>query len=126
AADDKDAAIQANVARIDDAFMYVLSSRIAQADQQGNAAEAQALNDIHKRIIKQAESQYPPEIMLLNQLMEAEDEATQQRVLDENAAMMTPELVEVFDAVMKQFEDAGREEVNGRLQAIKELVEARL
>ncbi|MCP4427081.1 MAG: hypothetical protein GY803_21550, partial [Chloroflexi bacterium] len=47
AADDKDAAIQANVARIDDAFMYVLSSRIAQADQQGNAAEAQALNDIH-------------------------------------------------------------------------------
>jgi hypothetical protein len=126
AADDKDAAIQANAAKIDDAFMYVLSSRIAQADQQGNAAEAQALNAIHERIIKQAENQYPPEILLLNQLMEAETEAAQQQVLDENAELMTPELVQVLDAVMKQFTDAGREEINGRLQAIKELVEARL
>ncbi len=126
AADDKDAAIQANAAKIDDAFMYVLSSRIAQADQQGNAAEAQALNAIHERIIKQAESQYPPEILLLNQLMEAQDEAAQQKVLDENAALLTGELVQVLDAVMKQFEDAGREEVNGRLRDIKKLVEARL
>ncbi len=126
AADDKEAAIQANAARIDDAFMYVLSTSIAQADAQGNAAEAQALNAIHERIIQQAESQYPPEILLLNQLMEAETEAAQQQVLDENVDLMTPELVQVLDAVMKQFEDAGREEINGRLREIKKLVEARL
>lgn len=126
AADDKDVAIQANAAKINDAFMYVLSSRIAQADQQGKTAEAQALNEVYERITKQAESQYPPEIMLLNQLMEAENEAAQQQVLDENAALLTPELIQVLDAVMKQFEDAGQGEMNGRLNAIKGLVEARI
>lgn len=126
AAEDKPAAIQSRMDEIDDAFMYLLSTRIAQADQDGRAEEMQALNAVHELILKAAESQYPPEILLLNQLMEATTPEAQEQVLDENQALLSPELLGVIDAVIKQFEEAGQDEVNGRLRNIKSLIEARI
>ncbi len=126
AAEDMETAVQSNLQKFDDAFMYVLSARIAQTDKKGEPAEIQILNRLQELIIKQAESQYPPEILLLNQLMEAEGEPAQQKILNENSNLLSPDLVKVLDAVMKEFEGAGQVEVNGRLQEIKGLVEARL
>ena len=126
AADDKEAAVQGHGADIDDAFMYLLATRIAQADQQGQKAEAQALNDLHELIIKRVESQYPPEILLLTQLMDAPGTAEQGQILDENQALITPNLIKMVDALTNEFERAGQEEANGRLQAIKTMIEARL
>lgn len=125
-AEDKPAAIQSRMNEIDDAFMYLLSMRIAQADQDGRTAEIQALNEIHELILKAAESQYPPEILLLNQLMEAPTPDDQQKVLDENQALLSADLVGMVDAVMQQFEEAGQNEVNGRLSQIKSMIEARI
>jgi hypothetical protein len=126
AAEDKTAAIQANMAKIDDAFMYLLSTRIAQADQDGRTAEMQALNEVHELIVKTAESQYPPEILLLNQLMEAPSPDAQNKILDENQALLSTDLVGMVDAVMQQFKEAGQEELNGRLREIKSKIEARI
>jgi hypothetical protein len=126
AAEDKTAAIQANMAKIDDAFMYLLSTRIAQADQDGRTAEMQALNEVHELIVKTAESQYPPEILLLNQLMEAPSPDAQNKILDENQALLSADLVGMVDAVMQQFKEAGQEELNGRLREIKSKIEARI
>jgi hypothetical protein len=126
AAEDKTAAIQANMGKIDDAFMYLLSTRIAQADQDGRTAEMQALNEVHELIVKTAESQYPPEILLLNQLMEAPSPDAQNKILDENQALLSPDLVGMVDAVMQQFKEAGQEELNGRLREIKSKIEARI
>jgi hypothetical protein len=125
-AEDKPAAIQSRMNEIDDAFMYLLSMRIAQADQDGRTAEIQALNEIHELILKAAESQYPPEILLLNQLMEAPTPDDQQKVLDENQTLLSADLVGMVDAVMQQFEEAGQNEVNGRLSQIKSMIEARI
>lgn len=125
-AEDKPAAIQSRMNEIDDAFMYLLSMRIAQADQDGRTAEMQALNEVHELILKTAESQYPPEILLLNQLMEAPTPDDQQKVLDENQALLSADLVGMVDAVMQQFEEAGQNEVNGRLSQIKSMIEARI
>jgi hypothetical protein len=125
-AEDKPAAIQAHLNEIDDAFMYLLSMRIAQADQAKRVDETRALNEIHELILKEAESQYPPEILLLNQLMEATTADEQQKVLDSNKDLLSTELVGVVDAVIQQFEDAGQAEVNGRLRQIKSMIEARL
>lgn len=125
-AEDKAAAIQAHVNEIDDAFMYLLSMRIAQADQEGRDEEMQALNAVHELILHEAESQYPPEILLLNELMEATTADEQEKVLDEHRELLSAELVGVVDAVMKQFESAGQDEVNGRLRNIKSMIEARI
>jgi hypothetical protein len=114
------------MAKIDDAFMYLLSTRIAQADQDGRTAEMQALNEVHELIVKTAESQYPPEILLLNQLMEAPSPDAQNKILDENQALLSADLVGMVDAVMQQFKEAGQEELNGRLREIKSKIEARI
>ena len=126
AAEDKPAAIQAHANQIDDAFMYLLSMRIAQADQEKRTDEARALNEIHELILKEAENQYPPEILLLNELMEATTPDEQEKVLDEHQELLSAELIEVVDAVMQQFESAGQGEVNGRLRDIKSMIEARI
>lgn len=47
-------------------------------------------------------------------------------MLNENQELLSTELVGVVDAVMQQFEEAGQDEVNGRLRQIKSLIEARL
>lgn len=126
AADDKKAAVEASLSQIDDGFMYLLSTRIAQADQNEDTAQAQALNEVHELIIQQAERQYPPEILLLNKLLEAQTEGEQQEILENNQALVSPDLVGVIDALVKEFENAGQEAVNGRLRQVKDLIEARL
>ena len=64
--------------------------------------------------------------MLLNQLMEAPTPDDQQKVLDENQALLSADLIGMVDAVMQQFEESGQDEVNGRLREIKSMIEARI
>ena len=118
-AEDVATAVQQNVDKIDDAFMYLLSSQIAEADQQGQTDRIQALNRVYNTILKQMESQYPPEVMLINSLLEAPSEAEQNQILDENKAMLTPNLLQMIDGLIPQLEEAGQKEVAEKLQQVK-------
>ncbi len=125
-APDQAAAIQKLAPRIDDTFMYMLSSRTAAADQQGNSEEANALRNIYELIRKQAESQYPPEVVLINKLVEAESEAEQELILDKNEALLTPELLPVIEKLADDIEKSGQVETAVKLRAINKKIEARL
>lgn len=125
-APDKETAVQQHIEAIDDVFMYVLSARLAQAEQQGNEAEANVLNQIHQLIVQQMESQLPPEVMLLNALLEAETDETRRQLLDENQALVSPNLMQIIDMVGQQLAQSNQPELNGRLQQIKSMVQARL
>ncbi|MCB8944386.1 MAG: hypothetical protein H6658_11615 [Ardenticatenaceae bacterium] len=123
---DKQAAVRANLNRIDDAFMYVLSNRIAQADQQGKTEQAKALNDLYGLIMSFAEQQAPPEVQLLNDLMEAESEAVMGQLLDEHEDLLSKELVQVVDMLRERAGGEGQEALNGRLGQIKTMIQSRL
>jgi hypothetical protein len=125
-APDKEAAIQENLDQIDDAFMYVLSARTAEAEEKGRTAEVQALNEVYDLILKQAEGELPPEIQLLNQLVRAETKAEQEQLLEENEELLSPQLLMIVDRVLEQAQDAGQNELNSRLQSVKSLIETRL
>jgi hypothetical protein len=125
-APDKTEAVQQYVEAIDDVFMYVLSARMAQAEQQGNQAEMNALNEVHQTIVRQMESNLPPEVMLLNELLEAETDDDRRRLLDENAELVSPDMVQIIDLVGQQIAQSNQPELNGRLQQIKSMVEMRL
>ncbi len=126
AAPDKETVVAQHIEAIDDVFMYVLSARLAQAEQQNNQAEADALNQIHQIIVQKMESQLPPEVMLLNALLEAETDAQRRQLLDENQELVSPELMQVIDLIGQQLAQANQPELNGRLQQIKSMVQARL
>jgi ribosome-binding ATPase YchF (GTP1/OBG family) len=124
---DREAMIKTNMNQIDDAFMYVLSANVAQADQQGDTERVQALSEIQSLIVKTLESQYPPEILFLNQLLETDSPMEQQQLLDENPELVSPQLIQMLEAVEKQLQDAGQANGDtGRIASVKQMIRARL
>ncbi len=125
-APDKAAAIAQLTPQIDDAFMYVLSNKTALADQKGNTEEANALRGVYELIRAQAESQYPPEVLLINNLMEATTEAEQEQVFEANAGLLTPELITVIEKLAADIDEKGQVETAVKLRDINKKIEARL
>jgi hypothetical protein len=119
-------AVAENLHQIDDAFMYYLASRIAQADQQGQTALMQQLQSVHTQIVQAAEAEVPPEIQLLNDLLEAESEAECGHILADHPEMISAEILQVLDVVQNQVRQTGQMELDGRLDAIKAMIRARL
>lgn len=126
-AEDKQKALQEHIGRIDEPFMYVLSAMIAQAEQQGNQEQLQALQGIHNLILDEAEKQVPPQIRFINRLVRAGSEEAQRRLLDENRDQVTPELVQILDALGKQVsaEDDGSG-IGDEIRRLKAMVQARV
>ena len=125
-AEDMETAVRANFDRFDDAFMYYLASRIAQADQQGQTETVQKLQDIHSLIVQEAEGQVPPEIQLLNAMLESESDLERAQILEEHPELVSEEILEVLDVVQNQVVQTGQDELNGRLESIKAMIAARL
>jgi hypothetical protein len=125
-APDKLTAVQQHADELDDAFMYVLSARLSEAEQKGRKQEFQALNEIQEAIISLMQEQMPPEIQLINELVYAETPEIQNKLLDENRDLLSPELVEMLNQIMAQAKESGQPDLDGRLQAIKAAIQARL
>ncbi|MCK5921152.1 MAG: hypothetical protein KAG66_09435, partial [Methylococcales bacterium] len=126
AAPDIEVALRENAQKIDDAFMYVLSAATEQAEQQGETERLQALSALHSRIMSRMEQQSPPEIQLLSALVQAETEADRVKLLDEQAELISPDLLKVLDALVQQVAQSGQMDVDGRLQEVKKLITDRL
>lgn len=125
-APDKEAAVRTNLREIDDAFMYLLMTRMAEAEKNGDKSAQQDLAEIHELILKQVESQYPPEIVLLNKLMATESSDELQTLLNENQHLLSADLLKLLDAVSQEASSTGRPELDGRLQDIRTMVETHL
>lgn len=125
-APDKAKALQENAERIDDAFMYVFSVRRDRAAQEGLEAELRALNEIESVLMQLAETQMPPQVQLLNQLMRANTTEAQEQLLEQYKPLLNQELLTFIDQVMEQAQGEGQDALNGRLQAVKQLIAARL
>jgi uncharacterized protein YihD (DUF1040 family) len=125
-APDKQAALAENANKIDDVFMYVLQMRQAQAEQDGNEGLLQALTEIQAIIVQQMEQQLPPHIQFLNQLVRTESLEDQQKMLDENAELLSEDMLELVDQVIDQAAQTGDAALNERLQTVKTLISARV
>ncbi len=63
-----------------------------------------------EEVIRQATAQ-PPEIEFLEELLEAEDEATRQELLDSNKDKVTPELFQMISGLMNQVTETNQDPV---------------
>lgn len=128
-AEDQKAAVQENLGRIDDTFMYVLSAMIAQTEQQGQTEQVRQLRRVQELIMEEAEQQVPPQIRVINRLLRAESEADQRRILDENSEQLTPELVQMLGALAQEIEADGQgegAEMAERIRQVQAMVEMRV
>ncbi|MEM7115632.1 MAG: CpXC domain-containing protein [Chloroflexota bacterium] len=127
-APDLETAVQQNAAKMDDAFMYVLSQRMAQAQQDGRNDIYRRLSEIQAFIMRQVENQAPPEIQLLTKLVQAESDEARRELLDENKAMLSPDLLQVVDVLLTQVKgnpDRGDDMV-ARLETVRAMIEMRV
>ncbi|HZD11245.1 MAG TPA: CpXC domain-containing protein [Candidatus Binatia bacterium] len=128
-APDTEEAIRDNLGRIDDTFMYVLSAMIAQNEQQGREEQAEELKHVQDLILAEAERQVPPQIRVINRLLRAESDADQRRILEENRNLLTPELLQMLEALSQEMAtqpDGEATEMVGRINKLKAMVEARI
>ncbi len=125
-ADDKEAVIRANLDHLDDAFMTLLSLSLTQAEEQGDSAGAAALFTVQQLVINEFEKQAPPEIQLINNLLRMEGEEEKRQLLEENAQLVKPELLEVIRAIEAEAGGSGNNELESRLNQLEAMIEARL
>lgn len=126
AAEDIRQAVQDNLARIDDSFMYVLSTSISQAEQRGDTEQADVLTAVYEIIREQLDSQLPKEVQLLNEVMSLRDEDQRRQFLEDTPDALTPAFLELVEAVAGQAADSGRSELGEQLQLLKAMIEARM
>lgn len=121
-------AVRQYAAQMDDAFMYVLSRRMGEAQEAGETAVFQRLSQIQALIMKQVENQAPPEIQLLTKLVQTDSAMDRDKLLEENKEMVTPDLLRVIDVLLTQVKgNPNREDdMEARLETIKGMIAARV
>ncbi|MDX1413842.1 MAG: CpXC domain-containing protein [Candidatus Promineifilaceae bacterium] len=122
AAENIEQAVQANMSKFDDAFMYVLSASIDRAESNHEEARLEKLNVVQELIARQADDQTPPEIRLLTQLMFSESDEETQNLLNENQDLLSADMVTVVDMLQDQVRDSGQSDLVERLGHVKELI----
>ena len=125
-AEDKRQAIQDNLSKIDEPFLYVLSARMAEAEQKDDITELAELSKIYDLIMEEAERQAPPHVRLINQLMRAESDGERRRLLDDHPELVTRELAEMLKAVVEDRDPEAPPEMIQTLRSLQAMVEMRL
>lgn len=125
-AEDTAEAVRLNRNKIDDVFMYVLSATIAEAEQRGDRVNLEGLRKVQDEIVREMERQAPPEVRLINQLIQSTDDNQRRALLAENAELVGPELLEVVGALEEQARDRNDSDLSDQLAAVRSVVASHL
>jgi hypothetical protein len=77
------------------------------------------LRQVGSLVMELLQESAPPEIKLINQLMQAEYPEGTKRVLEKNATQVTAELIEVMDLIAENLKRGGQDEAAQRLSKIR-------
>lgn len=111
---DLNRALQENAEHINQQFVEVLNTELQVAKQKADLERINKLQALANAI--QEASAPPEEFELLNKLLTVESDEERLALLKENAELVTPEFMQMFNAVLAQ-EDQQPAEIRERLQA---------
>ena len=116
---DREAAIQERLDEIDETFMSVLETNIAQSEQQSQHEAAEAFRAIRGAILRIFQESAPPVVQFVNKLLGAEYPDETREILMDNQAMVTPDLLNLMDSLSADLVDRGQEQVSDRLKKVR-------
>jgi hypothetical protein len=114
--EDIPSATEQNLGAIDDAFLQVLNSEMTAARQKGDLDRIQKLGQV-VQVIQQA-STPPPEVEMIEDLLDEEDEQARQEWLEANRDKVTSEFVDTLTNLVGQSQDGRDKELSDRLQEV--------
>jgi hypothetical protein len=103
AADNIQQATATHIQEINDAFVQVLNRALQEANQKNDSERMPKLQQI-VAVLQQASAQ-PPELALLEELVDAPNEAALDQMLEQHAEEVTPELSSIIASIISRSEE---------------------
>jgi hypothetical protein len=125
-ADNIDEAVEQTMPWINEELLSYLQYQIAMAKQQDHKDAEQALLRVYGAIMKKVRASAPPEVQFVQDLLELPDEDSARRAIRNRVHEVTPQLVEVMNALSDQMRENGSTEVAERIQKYREIAEKEL
>jgi hypothetical protein len=117
AAPDIEKATAENLETISDAFVEILQADLQAARKKGDLDRSAKLQKVIQ--VLQEASAPPPEVALVEELMDTKDDESLRKVLEAHGDQITPEFLQVLNSLVVQSESQGQPpEFMTRLQAI--------
>lgn len=110
--------LQQNPGVLDDFFLQVLNRSLAEADEK-DAARKGKLESLLQVIQQLISPGYNPR--LLNELLEAPDDAARKKAIDAHKDEVTPEFIESLSAMMLQLQEGQDKELADKVRAVYRL-----
>ena len=110
-AENMEAAIDEMMPYIDQLVMTLLAANIAQAEEQGAAAAANRLRQLHDAIIRRMQAAMPPQLVLIMKLAEAGYPDETRALLKENKELLDQDFYGYLEANIAQLESADTDDV---------------
>lgn len=106
-AEDITQATEANLPAISEVFVSVLNGELEEARKRGDLERSAKLNQVIE-VLQQA-SALPPEVQLIEEMLEAEDEAARRQLMEENSEAITPEFLQMLSGLIAQVEQSNQD-----------------
>jgi hypothetical protein len=118
--DDPKGVLRANVDRVDELFLDVLTTALDTARRSGKAERAEKLEQISSALMQLIQESQPPEVQFINQLLSADYPEGTQALLEENRQRVDDRLLELMRLIGDDFDQRGRSEAARRMEQIRE------
>jgi len=116
---DVEEALRANAHLIDETFLAVLAANIQRAEQSKATAAAQRLRKIYDAALQIMQEQMSPELRLINDLLNAPDQKTQRKLLEENRRLLSRDFIEALKELEQEFRERENRDLADRIKSIR-------
>jgi hypothetical protein len=118
-APDAAAALRQYEDAIDETFLGLLAGNIQRAEQNNATAAARRLREIYDAALDILQERMPPEMRLINQLVNAQDKGAVRKLLEENRSLLGPEFVEALRQLEDDFRSRNAADVADKLKSVR-------
>lgn len=121
ASEDLDAAIRPRLDLIDDTFLAVVQANIQASEQAKDTQTATRLKQVLQKALEILRESAPPHLRFVQDLIAAPDDDSARALIEEQASIFGPELLELMDAIALDLDENEQPDNADRLRAYREL-----
>ncbi len=119
-ASDPQAVARQHLNEIDDAFFVILSANIQRAEAENRQDMVRALQQVADMVVGLMEDQLPPEVRLVNRLLNGVYPDDTRQLLEAQREIVTAEFIAALDQIITELEQAGNSEVANHMRQVRE------
>jgi hypothetical protein len=104
---------------IDETFLSLLAGNIERAERSNATAAARRLREIYDAALDILQERMPPEMRLINQLVNAQDKGAVRKLLEENRSLIDSNFVEALRQLEDDFRGRNAVDVADKLKSVR-------